>query len=307
MISRQMIVSVALTFLTPCAIFGKASCPGNAEPIPYHLDSSMITIPVTVNGSGPYDFILDTGAQISVIEPSLASELELSSQGSIGLISGTGGHHTEAQLVSAELIQAGPYAVSQSLVAVESLARLQALSPKVRGILGETFLGRFDLLIDYVRKSVCLDETRQMQQELRGERIPLVAPREARSDLPLTSPYLISVRLQGDGNKGTILRLDSGANAPILFANRLETPPWLQKTHAIGLAAGNGAPVSYAIMSSQYVRIGVRLVRQIAFVTPINSRQSPVTNVDEDGLLPTNLFHRVFISYTDHFVVFDPQ
>lgn len=164
------------------------------------------------------------------------------------------------------------------------------------------------LLIDYVHKFVCLDESRKMQQELRGERIPLLAPPEWQSDSLFTRPNLILVRLQGDGKKGTILRLDSGVNAPILFANRLETPPWVQKSHALdGVAAGNGAPVSYATMPSQDVRIGARMVRQIAFVTPISSRQSPAKKVDEDGLLPTNLFHRVLISYSDRFVIFDPQ
>jgi hypothetical protein len=30
-------------------------------------------------------------------------------------------------------------------------------------------------------------------------------------------------------------------------------------------------------------------------------------NVGEDGLLPTKLFERVFISYADYFVMFEPR
>ena len=46
---------------------------------------------VTLNGHGPYRFILDTGAMISVIDASLAHELELPIVGETELASPAGG------------------------------------------------------------------------------------------------------------------------------------------------------------------------------------------------------------------------
>ena len=52
--------------------------------------------------------------------------------------------------------------------------------------------------------------------------------------------------------------------------------------------------------------IGNRILSQISFVTPVNVGKSvPVRG--EDGLLPTMLFHSVFISNADHYAIFDPK
>jgi hypothetical protein len=47
-------------------------------------------------------------------------------------------------------------------------------------------------------------------------------------------------------------------------------------------------------------------MRQVPFVTPVSAAQN-VPNREEDGLLPTVLFQRVYISHADHYVVFDPK
>jgi hypothetical protein len=54
---------------------------------------------------------------------------------------------------------------------VESLAQIQALDPKIRGLLGGSFLGHFDVLIDNASKLLCLDETKQMRQDVQGQHV----------------------------------------------------------------------------------------------------------------------------------------
>ena len=41
----------------------------------------MIVVPVTINGSGPYDFLLDTGSTNTMLDQKLADELDASSRG----------------------------------------------------------------------------------------------------------------------------------------------------------------------------------------------------------------------------------
>jgi hypothetical protein len=304
MTSRQLIFTFTILLVTPSMAFGEAQCPGNAETVRYHsVERSQIAISVTVNGSGPYEFVVDTGSQLTIVEPSLAAELKLQPQGSIGVAAI--GNTAKAELMIPDVIAVGSYAVRLPWVAVEGLGQIQALNPKVRGILGETFLARFDLLIDHGHKFLCFDETKRLQQELGGEHIPIVEQRERQSDLPYTQPYLISVHMHGDGSEGTVLRLDSGANVPLLFVNHTETPDWRLNAHVQqDSAVGASAPVSYAVMPSQDVRIGTQMVRQIVFVTPVSTGS---WLVGEDGLLPTTLFKRVLISYADHFVIFEPR
>ena len=41
----------------------------------------QIVLAVSINHSGPYDFLLDTGTQITMVDPSLAVELHLNTMG----------------------------------------------------------------------------------------------------------------------------------------------------------------------------------------------------------------------------------
>ena len=52
--------------------------------------SSRMTVPVTVNGQGPFDFVVDTGSNRTVIADSLAAQLQLPAGGIIQVSSATG-------------------------------------------------------------------------------------------------------------------------------------------------------------------------------------------------------------------------
>jgi len=71
---------------------------------------------------------------------------------------------------------------------------------------------------------------------------------------------------------------------PILRRARLQSPE-----------VGEARRV-FAVLPPQHVRIGNRVIRSVPFVTPVQA----VTNVpdrEEDGLLATVLFQRVYISH----------
>src|SRR5215469_5387943 len=150
----------ALIVLTSSIVFGENRCPANVAAVDFHrLEHSQIATFVTINGSGPYEFMVDTGAQVTLIDPALAGELKLEANGSIGVI--TVHNYAKVPLVSAANVAAGPIAVHDLQMAVESLGQLQEQNLKLRGILGINFLRRFDLLIDHGHKMLCFDSSRQ--------------------------------------------------------------------------------------------------------------------------------------------------
>jgi hypothetical protein len=62
-------------------------CPGNVESLRLRLTENVqIIVPVRINHSGPYDFLLDTGAQITTVDPALAKALDLKTEGTTGII-----------------------------------------------------------------------------------------------------------------------------------------------------------------------------------------------------------------------------
>jgi hypothetical protein len=176
----------------------------------------------------------------------------------------------------------------------------------VRGILGENFLAHFDLLIDHERKMLCFDESRQLQQQVQGERVPVMDQSDHQGPIPLPQLIRISVSLYGSGLRNRVLRLDSGAGVAILYDNREAAKPQeLRARAARGHVVGEGAQ-SFVALPPQDVRIGKHLLSQVAFMAPLSARLNSAP-AGEDGLLPTGLFDRVFISFADHYVVLNPR
>jgi hypothetical protein len=303
--SCRQILFLAFLFLTSSNLFGENKCPGNVSPVRYHsLGRSQIAIQVTINQKGPYEFMVDTGSQMTVIEPSLAAELRLRPVGTAQVISGLQG--APAMLVSPDLIESGPYSVHAVWVVVQSLMQFQALYPEMRGILGEDFFMDFDILIDRGKKILCLDPTTDMRREIRGERISIVRQSEKPSETRTTHPILIPAQLLGETSRKVNLRLDSGANAPIVYDNRGEHLSWSQRLKTQHGSIAGESPTYFRIMAPQDIQIGKNVVSGIRFLTPVRTKHD-VASVAEDGLLPTSLFKRVFISYTGGFVVLEPH
>src|SRR5947209_4091468 len=76
------------------SLLAKTECPGNVASVPFRLVNrhEMIVV-VSVNRSGPYDFLLDTGTEVTMVSSSLAAELRLNSQGA-AVVAGAGFHGT---------------------------------------------------------------------------------------------------------------------------------------------------------------------------------------------------------------------
>jgi hypothetical protein len=62
---------------------------------------------------------------------------------------------------------------------------------------------------------------------------------------------------------------------------------------------------AFAVLPPQHMKIGALTVHQISFATPAATKKD-IPNVEVDGLLPTAIFRRVYISYADRFVILEP-
>jgi len=74
--------SLLLAAAVVSTLSAETQCPGNVESLPFHLvNRYQMIVAVSVNHSGPYNFLLDTGTQVSMIDPALAAVLNLDSEG----------------------------------------------------------------------------------------------------------------------------------------------------------------------------------------------------------------------------------
>jgi predicted aspartyl protease len=300
----QLLAAVSLALIILPVVEAEPRCPGNiASVTPRLVRHALIVIPVRINQAGPFDFMVDTGSQVTVIDPSLASELNLKAQGRVGLVSVA--NFAQASATVLDTLEADSHVIEKSPAIVQDLRPIQAADPRIRGVLGESFLAHFDLFVDYGHKLLCLDETSAMRDSVRGERIPFIRPQHPDDELPFIERLVVSVHLSGTGKQPILLQLDSGSDGPILYpgSEQREVQALVQSATLQG-ANATSAQRALAVLPPQNMQIGNHILTHISFVTPVAVAKN-LPRQREDGLLPTVLFQRVFISGRGHYVVFD--
>lgn len=258
-------------------------------------DLSMIIVPVSINGSGPYDFLLDTGASKTMLDRKLADELGLTRVGEktiIGELASTAMAvvHVNSLSVAGATVPGGDVFSTDHSASVS----------KVRGVLGEDFMKNFDVLIDYRQQVIRFEAPLgSMAQTATGEHLPL----ELNGMYHGRATYyrlVISGQIRELENKPMSLLLDSGANNLTLFQ---ENP-------------GSGVGQMQYIQAGSFdswktSSVRTRAIRSLELgsnsVTDLTAVVFPRrSEVDTDGLIPTSLFHSVFISSLGRFAILNP-
>lgn len=301
---KRFLVLAGLLSISAPVVFGEAHCPGSATSLPLRLiQNALFVTSINVNGTGPYDFLIDTGAQVNSIDEGLATTLHLTAESSVG-VSGAASYSRNA-LVRVDLA-AGSRMISASETVVVPSAQLHSIDPRLRGILGGTFLEHFDFLLDNQNRLLCLDDSESLSSSLKGQKIALAEPlARQNSSVPFTRPLVVSANLS-EFDKPMILMLDSGSNSPFLFPDRAQLQPAALKSRQILKRVVSGVEQDFLILPPQEVRIEKTTVHQLQFAIPMNSVGGKAAAPQEDGVLPTIAYRRVFISPSKGYVLLDP-
>jgi hypothetical protein len=111
--------------------------------------------------------------------------------------------------------------------------------------------------------------------------------------------------MAGSAWRELLLLLDSGTNVPFLYDPRKYIAPELLVTLPISGRSIDGRERAFAALPPQDIEIDTLTCHRLSFVTLIgNDRYIPKLKID--GLLPTDVFRSIYISYADGFVVLQP-
>lgn len=118
---------------------------------------AVLLVGVHINGAGPYNLVLDTGATLTCIDERLARELVLPRKtGAVGLGAGVGGAARVA-LVQVDSIRVGSSTVTNLTACVLDLRHLHELGAGgVNGLLGLNFLSAFHVTLDFEQRLMTL-------------------------------------------------------------------------------------------------------------------------------------------------------
>jgi len=254
-------------------------------------DKYLIVVQATVNGQGPFRFLLDTGSTHTVIDPSLARQLLVPVIGKASLT--TVSDVRQDRLARLKEVRLGEFAsVSELGAVIDKMDQVKLKAPGVRGVLGEDFLSQFDLLIDYKKREIRLDGTAPA-----GERCRIETTGHYHGS-PTTNRLLIDVEFTDVSGGKAQLQLDTGAKLPELFPARGDE---ILSRRWAGSMAFNSGPNGTSIHPHATLRVGTTVVHELDV---IQSRRGVA--FDAAGLLPAFIFDRIYISHTGGYVVLNP-
>src|SRR6185503_4402116 len=134
------LVRLAIVALVLAAAGAHARC----VDIPFRWTPGQIEISVAVNGRAPVWFILDSGAESSIVGSDLARELRLS----------RAPHSARGFAHNVDLDLGGGLTLPNQDVMVMPLANFKAQHRDIQGLIGYDFFARYAVVVDYAKRIV---------------------------------------------------------------------------------------------------------------------------------------------------------
>jgi predicted aspartyl protease len=172
-VAKEVLLAPAITVLfslmSSCSSYAKTDALGVVD---FRLlQRALIVVPIFIDDKGPFNFVLDTGTETSLIDAALARRLGLVRQDSIPLQTPNGQQNANLFIVSR--LSVGGLATTHVEVLEADLHAFSGSGSQILGLLGEDFLSQFNLLLDYRHRSVAFYERRDSQSPIAGSHISI--------------------------------------------------------------------------------------------------------------------------------------
>jgi predicted aspartyl protease len=251
----------------------------------------LILLPVQVNGDGPFEFILDTGAGTSLLSSDLAKKLK------IKIISTKEGQSAGGK-ISVSLAKVDSLAVGQAKlddvdVGIVDLTHIgNTIGTKIDGDIGYNFLKHFRITIDYHDCEIRLDEPRRIQRLGRSSKAEV--PMRLAS---LAKPLLL-VDVHANGHGPFQFAIDTGTSTTAI-APELAQQLGL-KSSPVGPLTTGGAQVNVTAGTLESFKVGRAGVDDLVVVAAdFFATLSQAVGAKLDGIVGYNFLRnfRVVMDY----------
>ena len=255
------------------------------------LNAGVPMISIQVNDQGPFNFLIDTGTDTTIVGLTLARQLSLAAVDHVRLNTLAGSEDSVESVVRRLTI--GLVRADDLRVLVEDLSSVRKIFPGVDGVLGENFLSRFNYTLDYRAHSIRFELNNEVRDTLYGEKVPI---------LQTGGRLIVLAEAEADGHAKLRLTLDSGANS-LLLLNRACEALGLSTSATTIRRIGWGAS-KFAVGRVRTLAIGSQRFYDVQAFLPT---EPAVWERLEDGVLPAKFFDALYVNNHEGFVVLNPR
>lgn len=241
--------------------------------IPFEIYNNLVVVPVTLNGSLPLKFILDSGIRTTILTEKLMSDLlDLSFNRTIELKGPGINQVIRAHVANNVAIEIpGVVGKGQALLVLEEdyLHLSNYIGAEVHGIIGYELFSRFVVEINYRNSTLILHDDRFYEPKRRFTKVPIT--------IEDTKPYVQAQIDQYNGEKIDVkLMVDTGASHALLLEQ--DASPKIQPPEVF-LEANLGRGLGGEILG-KLGRIKSLQIDEFVFEDPIASYPDPKAYVD---------------------------
>ena len=256
---------------------------GDAQP--------LILLPTRVNGAGPFDFILDTGAGTSLLSTELAQQLNIKV---LGTKEGqSAGGKVSVSLAKVESLALGQAKIEDVEVGIVDLGHIgKTIGTKIDGDVGYNFLKHFRVTIDYQTGEIRFDDPKRTEN--------FGKPSKAEIPMRLASPAkpLVLVDVYGNGRGPFQFAIDTGTSTTAI------SPEAAQQlgiaSSPIGPLTTGGSQVNVTAGNLKSFQVGgARIDDLVVVVADFFAMLSQAVGAKLDGIVGYNFLRnfRVVMDY----------
>jgi len=310
LVSRTLLYGAApaaLLVASPAIAHSVAQLPLPPQPVP---DAGMInpaaaevltleeernrrlTIPVHIDGSGPFDFLIDTGSQATAVTREINATLGLRSAGTATLVG-------MASRRAVEMVEVGRLDIGSHTITDLAAPLLEREHVGADGIVGLDSLQDLRVMIDFRDQTIALENVRKRETSKRGFEI-VVRAHEKLGQLLITDAIV-------EGVRATVI-IDTGAQAS-LANNALREKIRTQRASEVVTTDVNGVDLvgqmslmrSLSIEGLSLTNVPLTFADTPAFEA-LGLNDTPALSL---GMQHLALFDRVAIDFANRRVMFD--
>lgn len=254
--------------------------------------NKRLTVPVLIEGAGPYNFMIDTGSQATAVTHEINESLSLNPKGTATLVGMASTRNVD--LVEVGSLKVGSHEVFDLVSPVLNKTHVGA-----DGIIGLDSLQDFRVLIDFRDESIAVEDVTKLKNARRGFEI-VVRARPQLGQLLITDAMV-------EGVKATVI-IDTGAQAS-LANNALKDRIRAKRAQEVITTDVNGAELvgelsyvrSLTIEGLSLKNVPLAFADAPAFEA-LGLKDKPVLSL---GMSHLKMFDRVAIDFSNQRILFD--
>lgn len=268
---------------------------GSSETFEFTFVKNLIIIPLTINGKGPFNFVLDTGVGVFLItEPALADSLQLGKLRSIN-ISGFGESDTLRAFVSPHLDIKVNNSIRGNIPAAilekDAFDLSSYAGMPIHGLLGYEFFNSFIIRINYEIKTIKVYRPETWYIPKKGYLVPIT--------IEAGKPYMqSSIKMSPGGTIKARLVIDTGAGHPVSLESYRGHPIRVPSPSIdANLGVGLGGAISGRIARLDYLKLAKFELQNVIAAFPDFDDVGEKVSANRNGNIGNAIFKRFHVVF----------